>query len=134
MHLTPHFHLPTQSFHPVIHWPVAFQPGNGLFPPDPKDPKNYVALDLETSLVDTWKALIALPKSKVRAIGVSNFSVKTLGHLLEHAKVVPVTNQVEVHPCHPQFKLEQFCRERGILITAYSPLGIHNIFHWKSKR
>jgi L-glyceraldehyde reductase len=35
-----------------------------MYPPHPEKP-GEVALDLETSLVDTWKAMIALPKSKV---------------------------------------------------------------------
>jgi diketogulonate reductase-like aldo/keto reductase len=43
----------------VIHWPVAFKPGPDLFPPHPEKP-NEVALDLETSLVDTWNAMIKL--------------------------------------------------------------------------
>lgn len=49
----------------VIHWAVAFPPGKGLFPLDPKK-EGEVELDTETSLVDTWKAMINLPKSKVR--------------------------------------------------------------------
>lgn len=46
----------------VIHWPVAFAPGKGL---NPKDPKNegFAELDLETSLVDTWKVMINLQKT-----------------------------------------------------------------------
>lgn len=48
----------------VMHWPVAFVPGKGLSPPHPTK-EGQVALDLNTSLVDTWKAMIALPKSKV---------------------------------------------------------------------
>lgn len=54
----------------VIHWPVAFPPGGGLFPVDPSRP-GYVDLDLKTSLVETWKAVIALPKSKVRKSFIS---------------------------------------------------------------
>ena len=48
----------------MIHWPVAFAPGDGLFPEDPENP-GWVKLDLETTLTETWKAMIALPKSKV---------------------------------------------------------------------
>ena len=48
----------------VIHWPVAFVPGRGLFPDHPSK-KGYAEIDLETSLVETWKAMIALPKTKV---------------------------------------------------------------------
>ncbi|KAI4524590.1 NADP-dependent oxidoreductase domain-containing protein [Schizophyllum commune] len=107
----------------LIHWPVAFQPGNGLFPPDPKDPKNYVALDLETSLVDTWKALIALPKSKVRAIGVSNFTIEQIEGIIKATGVVPAALQIEAHPLLPQDDLVAYAKEKGIHITAYSPLG-----------
>lgn len=48
----------------MIHWPVAFPPGNGLNPPHPTK-EIETALDTETSLVETWKAMVALPKSKV---------------------------------------------------------------------
>lgn len=54
---------------------------------------------------------------------MSNFSIKTLNEILPHCTVVPVTNQVELHPCLPSFELQQFCEEKGILLTAYSPLG-----------
>lgn len=59
----------------------------------------------------------------MRAIGVSNFSVQNLEVLLQHAAVVPAVNQVEIHPCLPQAALQTFCQEKGILLSAYSPLG-----------
>lgn len=53
---------------PVIHWPVAFVPGRGFYPPHPTKP-GEVELDTETSLVDTWKAVIELKKTgKVRRL------------------------------------------------------------------
>ena len=61
----------------------------------------------------------------MRAIGVSNFSIQTLKILLEHANIVPAVNQVELHPCLPQRELLDFCGTRGILVTAYSPVGKH---------
>lgn len=60
---------------------------------------------------------------KVRSIGVSNFSIKTLEQLLAKANVVPANNQVELHPCLPQEGLKKYCDEKGILLTAYSPFG-----------
>jgi aryl-alcohol dehydrogenase-like predicted oxidoreductase len=54
---------------------------------------------------------------------VSNFSVKNLSELLSTAKIVPAVNQVESHPYLPQQSLDRFCRDKGIILTAYSPLG-----------
>jgi L-glyceraldehyde reductase len=59
--------IPSISFIRVMHWPVAFAPGKGLFPPGPPN-SNQVELDLQVSLVDTWTAMLALPKSKVLGI------------------------------------------------------------------
>ncbi len=59
----------------------------------------------------------------MKSIGVSNFSIKNLEILLKEASVVPVTNQIELHPLYPQFELQEYCKEKGILLTAYSPLG-----------
>ncbi|KAG6830943.1 hypothetical protein H0H87_006704 [Tephrocybe sp. NHM501043] len=106
----------------LIHWPIAFPPGNGLYPPH-SIKEGEVAIDTETTLVDTWKAMIALPKSKVRAIGVSNFTVEQLKGIIAATGVVPIVNQIEAHPLLPQDELVAFCKEKNIHITAYSPLG-----------
>jgi len=106
----------------LIHWLVAFPPGNGLFPPHPTK-KGEVALDLETSLVDTWKAMLALPKSKVRNVGVSNFTIEHLEGIISATGVVPIANQIEAHPLLPQDELVAYCKSKDIHITAYSPLG-----------
>ncbi|KAF9463537.1 NADP-dependent oxidoreductase domain-containing protein [Collybia nuda] len=106
----------------LIHWAVAFAPGRGLYPEHPTIP-GEVELDKETSLVDTWKAMIALPKSKVRTVGVCNLTVEQLKGLIDATGVVPAVNQIEAHPLLPQDELVAFCKEKGIHITAYSPLG-----------
>lgn len=64
-----------------------------------------------------------LQTGKVKAIGVSNFSIGRLTELLEKVSVVPAANQVEAHPYLQQLELLEFCRSRGILLEAYSPLG-----------
>lgn len=67
------------------------------------------------------EALVAT--GKVRAIGVSNYSRKYLEELLPQASVVPAVNQIENHPALPQQEIVDFCKENGIHVTAYSPLG-----------
>lgn len=64
-----------------------------------------------------------LDTGKVKAIGVSNFTVRHLEHLLSHVNVVPAVNQVEAHPYLTQPQLFRFCQDKGILLQAYSPLG-----------
>lgn len=43
----------------VIHWPIAFAPGDALFPPD-TEREGWVKLDRKTTLAATWLALNAL--------------------------------------------------------------------------
>ncbi|MCQ4090537.1 aldo/keto reductase [Exiguobacterium sp. LL15] len=70
-----------------------------------------------------WKALEELVQTdKVRAIGVSNFQIHHLEDLLQHASIMPVVNQIELHPKLTQSELRQFCSEHGIQIEAWSPL------------
>jgi diketogulonate reductase-like aldo/keto reductase len=64
-----------------------------------------------------------LATGKVKAIGVANYSVKYLEQLLKEATVVPAVNQIENHPSLPQQEIVDFCKEKGIHVTAYSPLG-----------
>lgn len=37
--------------------------------------------------------------------------------------------KVEVNPCWQQKKLIQFCKDRGILVVAYAPLGAFGTFY-----
>ena len=74
--------------------------------------------------VTTYKAMEKLLSTgKVRAIGVSNFTINRLKDLISKTTVVPAVNQIEAHPYLQQTALFDFCKERGILIEAYSPLG-----------
>jgi glycerol 2-dehydrogenase (NADP+) len=64
-----------------------------------------------------------LATGKVKAIGVANYSVKFLEELLPQATIIPAVNQIENHPSLPQQDIVDFCKSKGIHITAYSPLG-----------
>ncbi|ORY13633.1 NADP-dependent oxidoreductase domain-containing protein [Clohesyomyces aquaticus] len=109
----------------LMHWPVPMNP-KGNHPLFPKLPDGSRDLDLTTSHIQTWKnleSLVSSPSPKVKAIGVANYSVKYLTKLLEHATIVPAVNQIENHPYLPQQEVVDFCREKGIHVTAYSPFG-----------
>ena len=90
----------------------------------PRHPDGSRDLDESWSHLQTWKELEKLPASgKVRAIGVSNYSVRYLEQLLSIATITPATNQIENHPYLPQKDIVDFCKGKGILVEAYSPLG-----------
>jgi diketogulonate reductase-like aldo/keto reductase len=83
----------------LIHWP-----GNNAFK-------------------ESWQAMEDLYEAgKIKAIGVSNFEIHHLEDLLSYAKVVPVINQVELHPKLSQQALRDFCEKHNINIQAWSPL------------
>ncbi|CAO3564760.1 unnamed protein product [Mortierella alpina] len=104
----------------LIHWPVAFKSGSEAVARD-ADGK---ILRENVEITETYKALEALVASgKTKAIGVSNFSIKNLEKILKVATIPPAVNQVELHPENPQWELLEFCKDKGIHVTAYSPLG-----------
>jgi len=74
--------------------------------------------------VDAYRALERLlEENRVRAIGVSNFSMAHLETALPRLSIVPAVNQVEVHPYYNQPALRALHAERGITTQAWSPLG-----------
>jgi diketogulonate reductase-like aldo/keto reductase len=85
----------------LIHWPV---PAQDMF-------------------VDAWRALERLyDEKRVRAIGVCNFNPEHLETLLQSANVVPVVNQIELHPLLQQHGVRDYCANHDIRIESWSPL------------
>ena len=71
----------------------------------------------------TWRAMTELyQQGRVRAIGVSNFLPHHLEPLLK-TEVAPMVNQVECNPGCQQKQTLAYCRDHGILVEAWSPLG-----------
>ena len=91
----------------LIHWPAS-----------KKDYENWEEINLET-----WRAMTDLYKAgKIKAIGVSNFKPHHLEALMK-TEVKPMVNQIEFHPGFMQEETVKYCRENGILVEAWSPLG-----------
>jgi len=104
----------------LIHWPMGYKEGGGLFESDSNGKQLYSDVDY----VDTWKQMEECVKQGLtKSIGISNFNKKQIERVLAVATIKPVMNQVECHPYLNQQKLIEFCKSKDILITAYSPLG-----------
>lgn len=103
----------------LMHWPVVLRAGVTF----PEKGEDLVALE-QLPLAHTWAAMEDLQRAGLcRHIGVSNFSQAKLQGLLEGARMAPAMNQVERHPFLQQRALLAYCRDHGITLTAYSPLG-----------
>ena len=92
----------------LIHWPrpIAFR-------------DNYEEVNRET-----WRAFEhLLNEGYVRAIGVSNFLPHHLNNLLERTSITPMVNQLEFHPGYMQKAAVDFCKQMGIKVKAWSPIG-----------
>ena len=91
----------------LIHWPAPKKDGEAW----------------EQENLDTWQALTELYRAgKVRAIGVSNFLEHHLSALMQ-TPVLPMVNQIQVHPGWQQAQTVAYCQQRNILVEAWSPLG-----------
>jgi methylglyoxal/glyoxal reductase len=72
---------------------------------------------------ETYRALESIyAEGRVRAIGVSNFTINHLEELTSKFDTIPAVNQVEFSPYLYQKNLLNYCNSKGILIEAYSPL------------
>ncbi|WCJ21725.1 NAD(P)-linked oxidoreductase superfamily protein [Euphorbia peplus] len=111
----------------LIHWPVSSKPGIYEFPIKEDD---FLPMDFK----GVWEAMENCQKHGLaKSIGVSNFSCEKLSHILATARIPPAVNQVEINPLWQQKKLIEFCKENGIVLTAYAPLGAMGTI-WGSNR
>ncbi|XP_009885733.1 PREDICTED: 3-oxo-5-beta-steroid 4-dehydrogenase [Charadrius vociferus] len=113
----------------IIELPMAFKPGDAIYPKD----ENGKFIYHETDLCATWEAMEACKDAGLaKSIGVSNFNRRQLEMILNKPglKYKPVSNQVECHPYFTQPKLLEFCRQHDIVIVGYSPLGTSRDETW----
>lgn len=73
---------------------------------------------------EVWKALEdAVNAGKVKTIGVSNFLEKDVENILEDCKIKPAVNQILAHISNTPFELIDYCKNKNILVEAYSPIA-----------
>lgn len=74
--------------------------------------------------LDTWNQMVDLYKQGYcRAIGVANCNQHHLEEILKISDVVPAVNQFEVHPLFTQKSLIEYCKSKGIVVEAYTPIA-----------
>lgn len=97
----------------LIHWPVAKGHDD-----------DWMQMNRET-----WRAMEYLyQEGRVRAIGVSNFKPHHLDALLETAVIMPMVDQIELHPGLNQDETVVYCKDHDILIEAWGPFSQGRLF------
>ena len=71
---------------------------------------------------------IFIRAGKVKAIGVCNFKIGHLEELKKTAKIMPMVNQVEVHPQSSKNEMLNYCIENNIQLIAWSPIMRGKLF------
>ena len=65
----------------------------------------------------------AYKEGKVKAIGLSNFTMEQIQEILDVCEVNPAVLQTEVHPYFQEDELKEFLAKEDIAIQAWYPLG-----------
>jgi len=62
-------------------------------------------------------------EGKCRSIGLSDITLEKVKEIVAAARIMPAVVQVESHPYLPEWELLDFCRQHGIVLLAFAPLG-----------
>lgn len=93
-------------------------------------PWENVGQDCTEGNIAVWKAMIKLYKeNKIRAIGVSNFSIDDIEKLIEATDFIPMVNQIRYFIGNTQKELTEYCMKNNILVEAYSPFATGEILN-----
>ncbi|ORZ22535.1 NADP-dependent oxidoreductase domain-containing protein [Absidia repens] len=104
----------------LVHWPFATEFKGFKVSSHMTGPTTRV----DVPIIDTWHAMEKLVDlGLAKSIGVSNFTIPLLDDILSKGKIAPAVNQVELHPYLAQEDLVQYSKQKGIILTAYAPLG-----------
>ena len=88
----------------LIHWPL---------------PTRY-----DGDYVTTWRTMAEFVEDgRATSVGVSNFEPHHLDRIASETGVVPVLNQVEVHPFFGNEDVRAACARHGIAVEAWAPIA-----------
>lgn len=76
----------------------------------------------------TWRGFEQCVRDgKIKTIGVSNYLAKQILALEETAEIKPAVNQIEFHPGYDQPALVNWCKNHGMVVEGWSPLGCGSV-------
>jgi len=113
----------------LIHFPIALQfvPFETRYPPEWIHDPHAAQPKMELASVpyqQTWEGLERLVELGLcKHIGACNLNTAGLRDVLAYATIPPAVLQVEMYPYLQQPKLLRFCKDAGIAVTGFSPLG-----------
>jgi 2,5-diketo-D-gluconate reductase A len=88
----------------LIHWPL---------------PTRY-----DGDFVTTWRTMAEFVEDgRATSVGVSNFEPHHLDRIVSETGVVPVLNQVEVHPFFGNEEVRASCARHDIAVEAWAPIA-----------
>lgn len=88
----------------LIHWPL---------------PTRY-----DGDYVTTWRTMAEFVEDgRARSVGVSNFEPAHLDRIISETGVVPVLNQVEVHPFFGNEEVRAACARHDVAVEAWAPIA-----------
>lgn len=74
--------------------------------------------------IDTYRQCEELyRKGKIRAIGMSNMTIKKLDAVLPLCEIMPAALEMELHPAFQQPELFRHAKDRDIMPIGFCPLG-----------
>ncbi|KAG0712164.1 Alcohol dehydrogenase [NADP(+)] [Chionoecetes opilio] len=107
----------------LVHCPVGFigKDDNDIMP---KDEEGNFVFDFETNLEGIWRGMEArVDAGKAKSIGISNFNSTQIERIIKVCRIKPANQQVELHAYHRQPDLQRVCKQHGITVCAYGPIG-----------
>jgi 2,5-diketo-D-gluconate reductase A len=88
----------------LIHWPL---------------PTRY-----DGDYVTTWRTMAEFVEDgRARSVGVSNFQPAHLERIISETGVVPVLDQVEVHPFFGNEEVRAACAKHNVAVEAWAPIA-----------
>lgn len=105
----------------LVHWPFPnyHAPGCDV---DSRSPDS-VPFTIE-NFMKTWRQMESLvDKGMTKSIGTSNMTQAKMELLLKDAKIKPVVNEMELHPCFQQQELFDYMMANKIQPIGFSPIG-----------